>query len=159
MQTSLQNLYRSTNGLAITGLLMVIAFAPGCSDRLATYPVSGKVQFRSGGAVHVGSIELKSREHGVHARGTLDTDGSFTLTTYEPGDGAVAGEHDCVIVQMIMVEDVSGHKASTIGVIDRRYSSYATSGLVVTVQPDEPNSVLIEVDGIRKEQPDGEHSH
>ena len=77
------------------------------------------------------TIELKSRQHDIHARGKLNLDGTFTLTTYEEGDGAVEGKHDCVIVQFVMTEGVQGHRPSTIGVIDRRYNSYTTSGLVL----------------------------
>jgi ribosomal protein S12 len=108
--------------------------------------------------VHVGTVEVKSREHGIQARGAIQTDGSFTLSTYEEGDGAVAGAHDCVIVQFVMAEDLSGHRPSTIGVIDRRYASYATSGLAMDVSPDEPNKVVLEVEGIRSKQPD-QHEH
>lgn len=106
----------------------------------------------------MGTIELKSREHGVQARGTIENDGSFSLTTYEEGDGAVAGEHDAVVVQFIMTEDVSGHSPSTIGVVDRRFASYSTSDLVVEIKSDGPNDVLVEVEGIRKEQPE-DHKH
>ena len=130
----------------------------GCSDRLRTHPASGKVEFTSGGVVHVGTVELKSRVHGVHARGSIGADGSFVLSTYDEGDGAVEGAHDCVVVQFVMTEDIAGHKPSTIGVIDRRYASYATSGLQVDISPDKNNEVLIKVDGYRKEQP-AEHSH
>lgn len=140
---------------ASLGLFVV---ALGCSDRLATYPVKGKVQFATGGPVHVGTVELKSREHGIHARGEIQMDGTFTLTTYMPGDGAVQGVHDCVVVQMVMTEGLEGHKPSTIGVVDRRFSSYSSSGLSLEVFEDKPNDILLEVDGLRKTQPD-DHKH
>ncbi len=130
----------------------------GCSDRLATYPVAGRVQFASGSPVHVGTVELKSREHEIQARGEIDADGKFTLTTYVKGDGAVAGFHDCVIVQFVMTEDLAGHKPSLIGVIDRRYASYATSGLSVEVSPEGKNQIVLEVEGLRKTQPE-DHAH
>lgn len=141
--------------LACLGLLVA---SLGCSDRLATYPVKGKVQFTTGGPVHVGTVELKSREHGIHARGEIQNDGTFTLTTYEPGDGAVAGAHDCVVVQLVMAEGLEGHKPSTIGVVDRRFSSYSSSGLNVEVTADQSNEILLEVEGLRKTQPE-DHKH
>lgn len=139
-------------------LATISAMFLGCSDRLRTYPASGRVEFTSGGVVHVGTVELKSREHGVQARGSIGGDGSFVLSTYDAGDGAVEGAHDCVVVQFVMTEDVAGHKPSTIGVVDRRYASYATSGLQVDISPNKSNEVLIRVDGYRKEQP-AEHTH
>ncbi len=139
-------------------LAILTATLLGCSDRLATYPACGRVEFSSGGAVHVGTVELKSREHGVQARGSIDNDGNFALTTYNEGDGAVAGNHDCVVVQFVMTEDVAGHRPSTIGVIDRRYASYATSDLQIEILPGAKNDILLRVDGYRKDQP-SEHKH
>jgi hypothetical protein len=132
----------------------------GCSDQLPTYPVNGHVFFPGGSPVHVGTVELKSREHGIQARGTINEDGSFKLTTYKEGDGAIAGVHDCVVVQFIVAEGLSGHKPSTLGVIQRRYGSYATSGLSVEIKPNKSNNVTIEVEGIRKDQNDEKgHGH
>ncbi len=141
-----------------TIILLVLVSSSGCSDRLKTYPVQGRVQFPSGAPVRVGTVELKSQEHGVQARGTLETDGSFSLTTYEEDDGAVAGTHDCVIVQMIMTEGLEGHRPSKLGVIDPRYHRYATSGLQIKIEPNTENQITIEVEGIGK-QPSGEHHH
>ncbi len=147
------------DGGRLAFLLAIIAMLSGCSDQLPTYPVQGRVQFVGGGPVRVGTIEFKSREHGVQARGELQTDGSFSLTTYQDKDGAVAGLHDCVIVQFVMLEGVTGHRPSKLGVIAPKYNSYATSGLQVEVSPIPTNDVLIEVEGIVKSQSDAEHPH
>lgn len=130
----------------------------GCSDQMPTYPVSGQVRFANGGVVHVGTVELKSREHNLQARGQIESDGSFTLTTYKEGDGAVAGMHDCVIVQFVMAEGISGHKPSKVGVVDRRYASYATSGLKAEIVPDKKNELILKVDGLLSTQPQN-HKH
>lgn len=131
----------------------------GCSDQLATYPAKGIVRFADdGGVVHVGTVELKSREHGVQARGQIQTDGTFILTTYEPDDGAIAGLHDAVVVQFVMSEDVAGHRPSRIGVVDRRFASYATSGLEVDISSSEDNNLVIEVEGVLETQP-SQHEH
>lgn len=138
--------------------LLSVLGCVGCSDQLRTYPVSGKVKFNTGGPVHVGTVELKSREHGVQARGAIESDGSFTLTTYEDGDGAVAGMHDCVVVQFVITEGVENYRASTIGVVNPKYGSYASSGLSVEIKPESPNEVVIEVEGVLKKQPE-DHKH
>ncbi len=140
-------------------LLCCVLFVTGCSGRLSTYPVQGKVQFPDGSPVRVGTVELKSLEHAVQARGKIQTDGSFNLSTFGDLDGAVAGKHACVVVQFVMTEDVEGHRASKLGVIDRRYSSYGTSGLTVEVLPQPENKLVIEVEGLLKKQPEGEHAH
>jgi len=120
----------SRNVLITMGGLWMLVVAVGCSDgRLLTYPDWGKVAFADGSPVHVGTVELKSREHNIHARGEIGTDGRFVLTTYE----AVAGKHDCVVVQMVMVEEIAGFQPSTEGVVHPRFGSYITSGLVVEV--------------------------
>lgn len=119
----------------------------GCSDgRPPTYPVSGQVVFDDGSPVHVGTVELKSREHNLHARGEIDPDGHFTLTTFQRGDGAVAGAHECVVVQMVMAEDVANLRPSSDGVVHPRYGSYATSGLVVHVSDEDPNELQLNVE-------------
>ncbi len=67
----------------------------GCGDgRPPAYPAKGRVVFANGTPVKTGTVELKSREHPIQARGTIDPDGHFELTTYRSGDGAIAGTHD-----------------------------------------------------------------
>lgn len=129
-----------------------------CSDQLATYPVTGRVQFAGGEPVRVGKVEFTSRAHGLQARGEIDADGRFTLSTYVPGDGAVAGLHDCVVVQMVLAEGAAGPRPTTIGVVDRRHADYASSGLSAEVLPQADNSIVLEVQGLRATQP-AEHSH
>lgn len=145
--------------LAQTLLLLATCCICGCSSQLSTYPVAGKIRFEAGGVVKVGTVELKSREHGVQARGQISTDGTFTLTTFEENDGAVAGTHDCVVTQMVITEDLGRHRASTLGVIDRRYFNYSTSGLVVEINDQGENEVELVVRGIRKNTEKAMESH
>lgn len=146
---------RPSSGWRISAVVMLgtlgLAGFVGCSDgRLKTYPAKGKIVFKSGSPVHVGMIELKSREHGVQARGPIEKDGSFTLTTYESGDGAVAGNHDCVVVQFVMTEEIPDFKPSALGVVHPRYASYSTSGLSVEIKADQANDLKVEVEGVKK---------
>lgn len=104
--------------------------------------------------MHVGNIELRSKSHsGVHARGVIRDDGHFTLTTFAPEDGAVAGLHDCVVTQLIVAEDISHFGNSLAGRIDPRFGSYRTSGLSVEIVPGKKNEVTIRVEGMQKKQP------
>ncbi|MEZ6135111.1 MAG: hypothetical protein R3C53_09400 [Pirellulaceae bacterium] len=148
----------SSRAITCFAATLLLGSMTGCSDQLPTYPVAGKVLFTTGGPVHVGTVELKSRDHGVQARGQIQSDGSFTLTTYQDGDGAVAGVHDCVVVQFVMTEDIAGHRPSNIGVVNRRYASYSTSGLTLDISPDQTNEVIVEVEGVLAKQPEN-HGH
>ncbi len=145
--------------LKITVMAFGLLAASGCSSQLQTYPVSGIVEFENGRPVVVGTVELLSVEHSINARGNIQPDGTFKLTTFTPNDGAVAGRHKCVVLQMVIGEDIKGHSASTIGVVDRRYAAYESSGLEVEIKP-EQNDVKLVVRGIKKQPKPGEsHSH
>lgn len=125
-----------------------LAICAGCNGgRLKTYPVQGKVVFADGSPVKVGTVETKSVEHGVQATGNINLDGTFTLTTYKPDDGAVAGQHRCVVIQFIQLEEIPNYRPSTMGVVNRKHSMYSTSELSFSVKPGEPTSVQLVVQG------------
>ena len=145
--------------LVWSGVVFLASFV-GCSDgRLKAYPAKGKVVFKTGSPVHVGTVELKSREHGVQARGAIDKDGNFTLTTYVDGDGAIAGAHDCVVVQFVMTEELADFKPSAVGVVHPRFASYSTSGLSVEIKADQVNELKVEVEGVKKISANEEAKH
>ena len=131
----------------------------GCSNKLATYPISAKVQFEGGNPVVVGVVELQSVDHKLNARGQIQEDGTVQFTTYSDKDGAVAGTHKCVVMQMIIQESASGYRPSTIGVVHPKHATYSSSGLEITVEPDGENNFVLVVDGVRKEQPEEGESH
>ena len=140
--------------------LAILVLFTGCSSQLKTYEVDGRVEFENGRPVVVGLVECLSNEHNVNARGTIRKDGSFSLTTFEDGDGAVAGKHQCVVIQMIIGENIIGHSPSTIGVVDSMYASYQTSDLEIEVTPEGTNKVTLQVRGIKKQPEEGApHSH
>jgi hypothetical protein len=67
----------------------------GCfdlSDRPATHPVKGRVIYK-GKPVAGASVAFLASGAPSPASGTTDKDGSFTLSTFAPNDGAVAGTH------------------------------------------------------------------
>ena len=130
----------------IVGLLVscLVLAASGCGpSHPPTYPVIGKVVFENGEACQLGTIEFRSLDHLVSARGKIEKDGSFKLSTWEPDDGAVAGKHQVIVQQLIITEDLSfaahGHGPR----VNPRYGDYATSGLEVVVEPVEKNEVTV----------------
>ena len=137
--------------LLLIGLILIITFTVGCGDgRPPAYPTKGKVVFADGSPVKVGTIETKSLLHGVQATASIQPNGTFVFTTYKDGDGAVAGPHDCVVVQFIQTENITIHKPSTLGVVHPKHASYATSNLKIEVSADKPNELVIQVDGVAK---------
>lgn len=140
-------------------LVLAVGCLLGCNRQPATYSVQGQIQFPSGAAVRVGTVEVRSRSLGINARGAIEPDGSFQLTTFSPGDGAVEGIHDCVVVQMVIAEDVR-QSASAFGVVDPKHGSYKTSGLTIDVKPDSENKVILKVDALGgKELKAKDHKH
>lgn len=130
--------------ICILAVLMLV----GCnSGKLKTYPVQGQVVFEDGSPVKVGTVETKAFGKSVQATGSIATDGSFTLTTYRENDGAIAGEHEVVIVQFIPIEEIPNYRPSTMGVVHRKHASYSTSGLTMKVVPDRENKIKLVVSG------------
>ncbi|TWT53585.1 hypothetical protein Pla22_12140 [Rubripirellula amarantea] len=140
-----------------SALLLVILFvSPAGCNRSSAPPlhyVRGIVRFPDGVVLRDGTVEFESLEYQkfglenpVTARGKIQPDGSFLLGTYAADDGALAGEHRVVV---IAYHDI-GNGAERPGMIptatlDRRYSSYRTSPLRQTVQPND-NGIIIEVE-------------
>jgi hypothetical protein len=55
-------------------------------------PVKGKVMYK-GKALTKGTIRFEPDGYGREARGQIQSDGTFVLTTDKSGDGAVPGHH------------------------------------------------------------------
>lgn len=82
----------------VAGLVAVISL-PGCGreDRIAVYPVTGKVLVDGRPAAGV-DLQFCPVDEGVSAaaifpRARTDNQGQFELSTYEPGDGVPVGQY------------------------------------------------------------------
>ena len=136
--------------IALTGCCLSL-LSLGCGNgQPRAYKTTGKVVFNNGTVVKTGTVELKSREHPIQARGTIGTDGRFVLTTYHEGDGAIGGQHDCVVVQMVMVEDLKQRNHGVYGVVHPRFASYHTANLTCTIEPKDGNDITLTVEGVGK---------
>ncbi len=124
--------------------LFCLAVLVGCSGNgIATYPVEGIVTLEDGTPLQTGTVEFNSLEHDLTASGSIQSDGTFRLTTYKAGDGAVSGDHDAVVVQLISTEDLPLHDHDHGPTIDPKYSHYDSAGLRFTVHDDRTNAVKI----------------
>ncbi len=144
----------STSALFVLCLFLLVA--PGCDRTPPIVPVSGKVTFGDGTPVKVGVVETICREHpSLQSRGEIQGDGSFVLTTTvgssgKEKSGAVVGDHECVVVQFVMLEGATSTHASSQGVVHPRFSSYSKSGLKFTLPKEGLSDLHLTVEGIPK---------
>lgn len=125
-------------GLVLFGIVAL----SGCrSGRERTYPVSGVVRF--GGQPLTDCLVMFRPEQGPVASGRLDDEGRFELSTYRPGDGAVAGVHRVWLAPPETEFDMSDDELEFVQDASRlrkpppfpaKYLSFATSGLTAEVQ-------------------------
>jgi hypothetical protein len=115
----------------LTALLFVAAWgcgSIGSSEQLPTLiPVTGKVTYK-GRPVTKGLIRFEPEGYGRPARGQLQSDGSYVLTTTKAGDGAVAGAHRVTIA--------ASDKSLANDRAFRKYGSPSTSKLTAEVDSD-----------------------
>ncbi|MCC6491613.1 MAG: hypothetical protein IT424_01180 [Pirellulales bacterium] len=121
-------------------LVALAAVSIGCGDgRVAVYPVSGQVNYKgkpaAGATVIFYAQNAELKEPGIPIpEGTTADDGSFQLKSFEPADGAPAGEYKVSIVWNQVIR-ASNDPESQIEE-DRLRGAYAdpeTSGLTATV--------------------------
>jgi hypothetical protein len=114
-----------------TGLVL----APGCSDgRPARVPVSGQVLI-DGQPLKYGFVRFLP-EGSRGSGGELNANGHFTLTCFEPNDGATLGVHR---VEVSACEGLTATKFKWHA--PKKYAAYSTSGLQQDITG--PNNNLI----------------
>ena len=123
------------------GWLLVVAVSVSlCScgqkgpSRQKTYPVTGKVTVDGKGVANV-KVVAKAKEAGdaklpVLPQAITKDDGSFSLFSYEPGDGVPAGEY----VLTFTWQDLDGLRYSGPDKLKKRYADPAKSTFKATVE-------------------------
>ncbi|MBN2024225.1 MAG: hypothetical protein JW809_15690 [Pirellulales bacterium] len=121
--------------MGASAICLAIAILPGCDGgRPKRVPVSGRVLIDDKPLAY-GFIRLTPM--GARpATATLDAEGRFTLTTFEPGDGVVPGAHP---VSVLAAEPLSGSTQRWHA--PKKYANPRTSGLSATI--DGPNDDLV----------------
>lgn len=128
------------NAVAILGICLLVA---GCGRPSRTVPAGGVVTLD--GEPLVGAAVLFSPvAGGVPGRGTTGADGTFTLTTFDTGDGALVGIHRIGVSKIEtkgFTTDADGVSGKLDGrrivvrsLMPERYMSPASSGLEATVE-------------------------
>ena len=129
--------------------LVALLLLAGCNQRPPTAPVSGVVTYRGKPLTH-GSIMFQP-DAGPPGRSVIGPDGTFTLWTFEEGDGAIVGRHRVRVVSFD--ESKKGdatQKETTTGssLIPQWYAYIRSSGLEYQVEqkpPGETNYFEIEL--------------
>ena len=136
-----------TRRFSITLLLPLIGLCGCGNNQLPTHKVNGQVKFEDGTTPKFGDIEFYSPKHKINARGKINRDGSFTVTTYNKDDGAVAGKNQIMIMQLTgsyLTARQNSHVKHDHGhLIHPRYNDYRTSGLECTIKEGENNVTLV----------------
>ncbi|QDV20992.1 hypothetical protein Pan153_56740 [Gimesia panareensis] len=125
------------------GLLLLAGCGSGV-DRPSTVQVEGTVTFDNQ-PLEGASISFIPQD-GRPASGFTDAGGHFVLKTFEPGDGAIPGEHT-VIVTKVAADSKSGDDiyAKQKSVIPEKYGDLKNSGLTATVKTDGENKFSFEL--------------
>ena len=125
-------------------LLSGILLLPGChNDRVKTYPASGKVVFSDDQPIRTGTVELESIAFGTTATGSIRDDGTFVLGTYSSTDGAAAGKHRVIVIQLIVADGVVKHEKDHGLPVPARYARYETSGLTAEIESRSKNQLVV----------------
>jgi len=123
----------------------------GCSSNgPQTYPVTGHVKYKDGKPLVAATVEFQSAGGGVDgksisARGVTQSDGAYEISTFAPGDGAIAGKHRVLVISPLPPGEINPNKPPK-PFIHPRFQRYDSSGLEYTVDPDGDNTFDITVD-------------
>ncbi len=117
-----------TAALMIPALLCLAACcgcgAEGSGPAAPLIPVKGTVTYRVK-PVTKGLVKFTPDGYGRAARGELQSDGTFVLTTLKEGDGVVAGHHQ------ISISGTGSHPAKEL--VPKKYTQRTTSKLTAEV--------------------------
>jgi len=116
--------------------LLLAASLPGCGS--GYYPVDGQVAWKDGKPATelAGSLVIfECAEKKSSAQGVIQADGKFKLTTLNPNDGATAGEH-VVLVMEVGRKSLGGPDGTNLAPskIDTRYATPSTTDLRATIK-------------------------
>jgi hypothetical protein len=122
------------------GICVLVCLCSACSksDRTPVYPARGQVLFEGEPIPHalvvLHPVNADNKE-APRPQGKVNADGAFTLSTYDAGDGAPAGEY-AVTVQWLLSPASKGKSYEDSPPVNRlpaRYARPQTSGLRIQI--------------------------
>jgi hypothetical protein len=122
---------------------------PGCggSTLPPTVPVAGNVTFK-GQPLTSGTVRFNPTDpqKGRPAEAKIEKDGRFTVSTFRPGDGVLAGEYGISVTSFTdgpkVPDKDKGLGLGDISAIPAKYNDPKTSGLKETFQSGKPRNDL-----------------
>jgi hypothetical protein len=118
---------------------VVAMILQGCGDgRPERVPVSGRVLIDGQPLAH-GSVMFVP-DHGRSAGGSLDKDGRFTLTCYEPNDGVIPGKYRVKVSGVEFLSETSQKWHAP-----KKYADERTSGFEFEIQ-ESTDSIVLELE-------------
>lgn len=142
-------------------LLCGVALAVGCSrqfedkwsrSRPPAFKTNGRITWNGEPAAGA-LVTLHARDLNLAASGKSDSQGTFVLTTWRLGDGAVAGDHKVAVRTIVVAGFDGGGNPIEVNVMPPQFGNPDTSGIVATVSENAENSLAIEVVGPRIDAP------
>ncbi|HVV99845.1 MAG TPA: carboxypeptidase-like regulatory domain-containing protein [Planctomycetaceae bacterium] len=99
--------YRVGRAVLLLAVVAVLGCGGGRAGQEKVYTVTGKITM-GGGPVPNASITFSPKDKQPVAVGRTGADGSYTLTTYNPGDGAAAGNYGVLVTKTLAAAGTSG---------------------------------------------------
>ena len=125
----------------------VVVAMSGCrnANELDTAPVSGRV-LMNGKPLSTGTVTFVPNRGRV-ANGDIQSDGTFELSTYRSGDGAIVGSHKAAV--LVIRSDIDPAKGpeqdKPLMLIPPRYVTAEESGLKYEVRAGQNNNFTLEL--------------
>jgi hypothetical protein len=117
-------------------ILLACLISAGCNRGPTLVPASGRVTF-NGKPLETGAIMVQPVA-GPAAQAKIGPDGTFQLSTFKPGDGAIVGT---ATVRVFCRKDITppgGEQAWGPSLIPERYNRFDTSGVTVEIKAGMP---------------------
>jgi hypothetical protein len=143
-------------------VVLIVLAAPavgGCSaaqdQRPKLVPVRGVVRY-NGKPLDAARVTFTNAALGISAYALTGPDGTFTLTTFQPGDGAAPGKYQIAVTK---AQDAGPGAKSAVPVfrpgaaphprwlIPPKYGNPATSGLTAEVTEADAKEIVVELHG------------
>lgn len=122
--------------------LALLLIASGCSKTgLETAEVRGTVKL-NGAPIQKGTVMFVPAA-GRAGVGVIDQNGTFYVTTYRDGDGAVVGENKIAV--FVPLDENAPQQEMAKHRLPPKYASTASSGLAWNVKPGQVNEVHLEL--------------
>jgi hypothetical protein len=130
--------------------IVCLAYA-GCGGPTKVSPVPAKGTVKSAGSLAGSQIVLSpvksdaENDHRTEASGVIGSDGSFTLTSYESGDGAAPGKYTVFITKASGGMDAMMSKEDPLKDLPAKFRNPVDSPLTVEIKDDGPNDLTIDL--------------